>query len=72
MLAREILPPAGTVIGQRTNEGLPEMPRASQCSSLLFKIFSVRAVRLKTVEIYCDFCSEDVVFSKVCFDNVLV
>ena len=27
---------------------------------------------LKTVEIYCDFCCEDLVFSKVCFDNLFV
>jgi hypothetical protein len=35
-------------------------------------IYSQRAVRLKTVEIYCDFCCEHVVFSKVCFDNLFV
>ena len=28
-------------------------------------IYSQRAVRLKTVEMYCDFCCEDLVFSKV-------
>ena len=31
-----------------------------------------RTVRLKTVEIYCDFCCEDLVFSKVCFDNFFI
>jgi hypothetical protein len=35
-------------------------------------MFSQRAVRLKIVEIYCDFCCEDLVFSKVCFDNFFV
>jgi hypothetical protein len=35
-------------------------------------IYSQHAVRLKTVEIYCDFCCEDLVFSKVCFDNLFV
>jgi hypothetical protein len=35
-------------------------------------IYSQRAIRLKTVEIYCDFCCEDLVFSKVCFDNLFV
>ena len=35
-------------------------------------IYSQHAVRLKTVEIYCDFCCEDLVFSKVCFDNFFV
>jgi hypothetical protein len=35
-------------------------------------IYTQRAVRLKTVEIYCEFCCEDLVFSKVCFDNFFV
>jgi hypothetical protein len=35
-------------------------------------IYSQHAVRLKTVEIYCDFCCEDIVFSKACFDNFFV
>ena len=42
------------------------MQRAPQYGSLLFKpIYSQRAVRLKTVEMYCDICCEDLVFSKV-------
>ena len=32
-------------------------------------IYSQRPVRLKAVEIYCDFGRKDLVFSKVCFDN---
>jgi hypothetical protein len=32
-------------------------------------IYSQRAVRLKPVEKYRDFCYEDLVFSKVYFDN---
>jgi hypothetical protein len=35
-------------------------------------IYSQRGVRLKTVELYCDFCCEDLVFAKVCFDNLFV
>ena len=46
----------------RMDEGLPKMQRAPQCPSMRL---------IKTVEIYCDFCCEDPVFSKVCFDNVL-
>jgi hypothetical protein len=34
-------------------------------------IYSQSTGRLKTVEIYCDFCREDLVFSKVCSDNLL-
>jgi hypothetical protein len=34
-------------------------------------LFSTRR-SIKTVEIYCDFCCEDLVFSKVCFDNLFV
>ena len=60
------------VIMQRRNEGLPEMQRANQCGIIIQDIYSQRAVRLKTVEIYCDFCCEDLVFSKVCFDNFFV
>ena len=35
-------------------------------------IYSQRAVRLKTVEIYCDFCCEDLVFAKACYNNFFV
>ena len=61
------------VLIQRRNEGLPRMQRANQCGSLLFKIFILNApFDKKTVEKYCDFCCEDLVFSKVCFDNFFV
>jgi hypothetical protein len=44
-----------------------------KCNARLIiqNIYSQRGVRLKTVEIYCDFCCEDLVFSKVCFHNFL-
>ena len=46
--------------------------RISAAHYIIQAIYSQHAVRLKTVEIYRDFCCEDLVFSKVCFDNLFV
>ena len=46
-------------------------PKCNARLNIIQDIYSQRAIRLKTVEIYCDFCCEDLVFSKVCFDNFL-
>lgn len=56
---------------QRRFEGLPEMQRAPMRLIIIQNLYFQRADRLKTVEINCDFCCEDLVFSKVCFVNFL-
>ena len=57
---------------QRRNEGLPKMQRAATQLINIQTFYSQRAVRLKIIVKYCHFCFEDLVFSKVCLDNVLV